>query len=114
MGNYVASEIVKCMIKKNIPINGSKVLVLGITFKENCPDVRNTKAVDLVNALKDYGTIITIYDPWANEEEVLKEYSLKSTKSVPKETFDAVFLTVSHRQFLDLDLTSLKNRNSFI
>ena len=114
MGDYVASEIVKCMIKKNIPVNGSKVLVLGITFKENCPDVRNTKAVDLVNALEDYGTNITIYDPWANEEEVLKEYSLKSTKSVPKETFDAIILTVSHRQFLDLDLTSLKNRNSLI
>jgi UDP-N-acetyl-D-galactosamine dehydrogenase len=114
MGDYVASEIVKCMIKKNIPVNGSKVLVLGITFKENCPDVRNTKAVDLVNALEDYGTNITIYDPWANEEEVLKEYSLKSIKFVPKETFDAVVLTVSHRQFLDLDLTSLKNRNSLI
>jgi UDP-N-acetyl-D-galactosamine dehydrogenase len=114
MGNYVASEIVKCMIKKNIPVNGSKVLILGITFKENCPDVRNTKAVDLITSLNDYGTNITIHDPWADEDEVMREYGLKSTKSVPKDTFDAIVLAVSHRQFLDLDLTSLKNRNSLI
>jgi UDP-N-acetyl-D-galactosamine dehydrogenase len=95
-------------------VNGSKVLILGITFKENCPDVRNTKAVDLITSLNDYGTNITIHDPWADEDEVMREYGLKSTKSVPKDTFDAIVLAVSHRQFLDLDLTSLKNRNSLI
>ena len=114
MGDYVASEIVKCMIKKNIPVNGSKVLILGITFKENCPDVRNTKAVDLVNALKGYGTNITIHDPWADEKEVMHEYGLKSLKSLPNERFDAVVLTVSHNKFNELDFLSLKNENSVI
>ena len=114
MGDYVASEIVKCMIKKNISVNGSKVLILGITFKENCPDVRNTKVVDLVNALKDYGTNITIHDPWADEEEVNSEYGLKSSKSIPNEKFDAVVLTVSHNKFKELDFLSLKNENAII
>jgi UDP-N-acetyl-D-galactosamine dehydrogenase len=102
------------MIKKNIPINGAKVLVLGITFKENCPDVRNTKAVDLVNALSDYNTDITIHDPWANEKEVMIEYGLKSSKSLPNDKFDAVVLTVSHRKFRELDIMSFKNDNSVI
>ena len=114
MGDYVASEIVKCMIKKNISVNGSKALILGITFKENCPDVRNTKAVDLINALKDYGTNITIHDPWADEEEVNREYGLKSSKSLPNEKFDAVVLTVSHNKFNELDFLSLKNENAII
>ena len=114
MGDYVASQIVKCMIKKNIPVNGSKVLVLGITFKENCPDVRNTKAVDLITALKDYGTNITIHDPWADEEEVMHEYGLESSKSIPNEKFDAIILTVSHNKFKDLDLLLLKKNNSII
>ena len=114
MGDYVASEIVKCMIKKNISVKESKVLILGITFKENCPDVRNTKAVDLVNALKDYGTNITIHDPWADEREVMHEYGLKTLKSIPNEKFDAVILTVSHNQFLKLDLNPLKKEISVI
>jgi UDP-N-acetyl-D-galactosamine dehydrogenase len=114
MGDYVASEIVKCMIKKNIPVNASKVLVLGITFKENCPDVRNTKAVDLINALKDYGINITIHDPWADEKEVMHQYGLKSLKSLPNERFDAIVLTVSHNKFNELDFLSLKNENSVI
>ena len=114
MGDYVASEIVKCMIKKNISVNGSKVLVLGITFKENCPDVRNTKAVDLVKALKGYGTNITIHDPWASEDEVMHEYGLKSTKSIPSGKFDAVILTVSHNKFNELDFLSLKKENAII
>jgi UDP-N-acetyl-D-galactosamine dehydrogenase len=114
MGDYVASEIVKCMIKQSIPVNGSNVLILGITFKENCPDVRNTKAVNLVNALKDYGTNITIHDPWASEDEVMHEYGLKSTKSIPSGRFDAVVLTVSHNKFNELDFLSLKNENAII
>jgi len=114
MGDYVASEIVKCMIKKNIPVNGSTVLVLGITFKENCPDVRNTKAVDLVKALKDYGTNLTIHDPWASEDEVMHEYGLESSKSIPNEKFDAVVLVVAHTSFLELNLDSLRNQNSIL
>jgi UDP-N-acetyl-D-galactosamine dehydrogenase len=114
MGSYVASQIVKCMIKKNIPVNGARVLILGITFKENCPDVRNTKAVDLVNALKDYGTNITIHDPWASEDEVMHEFGLKSSNILPKGKFDAVVLTVSHNIFKEINILSLKNKKGII
>ena len=114
MGDYVASEIVKNMIKKNIQVNGSSVLILGITFKENCPDVRNTKAVDLVNALNDYGSNITIHDPWADEKEVMREYGLKSSKSIPNKKFDAVVLTVSHNEFKEIDFQSLKNNSAVV
>ena len=114
MGDYVASEIVKCMIKKNIPVNNSKVLILGCTFKEDCPDVRNTKVVDLISALKDYGTNITIHDPWANEKEVMREYSLTCLKNLPNKKFDAVVLAVSHNKFKGLDFQSLKNENAVI
>jgi len=107
MGDYVASEVVKCMIKKNININGSNTLILGITFKENCPDVRNTKAVDVVNALKSYGTNITIYDPWANGEEVMHEYGMISSKKIPDTKFDAIVLTVAHNNFTNLDFSLL-------
>ena len=114
MGNYVASEVVKCMIKKDININGSNTLILGITFKENCPDVRNTKAVDVINSLKSYGTNITIYDPWANEEEVMHEYGMISSKKLPKTKFDAVVLTVAHNKFMNLDFSLLTKDNAVI
>jgi UDP-N-acetyl-D-glucosamine/UDP-N-acetyl-D-galactosamine dehydrogenase len=106
--------VVKCMIKKNININGAKVLILGITFKENCPDVRNTKVVDVVNALKGYSVDIKIYDPWANEEEVKKEYGLVSNQEVPKEQFDAIVLTVAHREFESLNINQLKFENAVV
>ena len=114
MGDYVASEVVKCMIKKDININGSNTLILGITFKENCPDVRNTKAVDVVNALKSYGTNITIYDPWANEEEVMHEYGMVSSKKIPNTKFDVVVLTVAHSKFMNLDFSLLMKENAVI
>ena len=114
MGDYVASEIVKCMIKKNISVNESKVLILGITFKENCPDVRNTKVVDLIKALKEYGIKITIHDPLADEQEVMHEYGLESLKFIPNQKFDAVVLTVSHNKFKELNFLSLKKENSLI
>lgn len=108
MGQFVASEVVKTMIKKRINIPDAKVLNLGITFKENCPDVRNTKAADVINALEDYSINVTTYDPWANPEEVMHEYGIKSTNSVEdvKGKFDAVVLTVSHDEFLNIDLSS--------
>ena len=114
MGEYVATQVIKSMIQKDINIKGANILVLGITFKENCPDVRNTKAVDVVAALKEYNTNVTIYDPWANEEEVLHEYGLKSTKSLPKEKFDSIVLTVSHNEFRKLALSSLRKDNSIL
>jgi UDP-N-acetyl-D-galactosamine dehydrogenase len=114
MGEYVASQVVKLMIKKGISIKGSKLLMLGITFKENCPDVRNTKIVDVVNALVDYGVSVSIFDPWANPAEVFHEYGLKSTKTKPNQKFDAIVLGVAHAEFLDLDLVLLKNANSIL
>ncbi|WP_435254324.1 nucleotide sugar dehydrogenase [Tenacibaculum sp. A30] len=114
MGEYVASEVVKLMIKKDIRVKDANVLVLGVTFKENCPDVRNTKVVDVVAALKEYGTDVTIYDPWANEEEVKHEYGLTSTRDLPNKTFDAIVLTVAHKEFEDLDFSSLRNERSVV
>ena len=114
MGEFVASEVIKLMIKKDIRIKNANVLVLGITFKENCPDVRNTKVVDVIAALKEYGVHVTIYDPWANEEEVMHEYGIKSTKSIPNERFDSIVLTVSHNEFKELDFAALKNDNSVV
>ena len=114
MGEYVASQVIKTMIKKDIKIKGAKILILGITFKENCPDVRNTKAVDVIAALKEYDTNITIYDPWANEVEVKHEYSLDSLREIPNDTFDAIVLTVAHNEFKNLDLSILKKENAII
>jgi len=114
MGDYVASEIVKCMIKKKLSVNGSKILILGITFKENCPDVRNSKVVDLINSLKNYGANITIYDPWADENEVLSEFGLESSQSMVNDKFDAIVLTVAHAKFKKLNLELLKRRKSIV
>jgi len=114
MGEFVASEIIKLMIKKDIPIKNAAILVLGITFKENCPDVRNTKAVDVIASLKEYNTNVTIYDPWANEAEVLHEYGLVSTRKLPKYKFDAIVLTVSHNEFKVLDFSALKKEKAII
>lgn len=114
MGEYVASQVVKSMIKKGININGSEVLMLGVTFKENCPDVRNTKIVDVVTALQDYGIKVTVYDPWAKPEEVLHEYKLTSTQVLPNNTFDAVVLGVAHNEFKILNFKSLQKENSIL
>ncbi|UYW00524.1 nucleotide sugar dehydrogenase [Flavobacterium agricola] len=114
MGEYVASQIVKTMIKKGISINGSKILILGITFKENCPDVRNTKIVDVVAALKDYGIEVVVYDPWANPNEVMHEYQIQSVTEKPTELFDAIVLGVSHQEFLNLDFKPLKKEKAIV
>ena len=114
MGKYVASEVAKLMIQKDIKVKGASILVLGITFKENCPDVRNTKAVDVINELKEYGAEVTIFDPNANVEEVQKEYNLVSETSIPTKKFDAIVLTVAHKEFKELDLISLKKEKSIV
>ncbi len=108
MGNYVASEVIKAMIQKDIKINGAKILILGITFKENCPDIRNTKVVDVVSSLNNQGINTTIHDPWADENEVNQEYKLTSSKSLPKGKFDAIILAVSHNKFSGINLDKLK------
>jgi UDP-N-acetyl-D-galactosamine dehydrogenase len=107
MGKYVSSEVIKLMVQRDIKIKGSSILVLGITFKENCPDVRNTKAVDVINNLKTYGTNVTIYDPWASAKQVAHEYHMEVVKDVPTEKFDAIVLTVAHNQFLEMELKKM-------
>lgn len=114
MGEYVAAQVVKLMIKKGVTINGANLLLLGITFKENCPDVRNTKIVDVVRAFVDYGIQVTIYDPWANPEEVRHEYGLTTINKVPETTFDAIVLGVAHKAFLDMDYAALRNEKSVL
>ncbi|KEY18769.1 nucleotide sugar dehydrogenase [Kaistella antarctica] len=114
MGQYVASQVIKTMIKKDIAVNNAKILMLGITFKENCPDVRNTKIVDVISALEDYGTNVMVYDPWANTSEVHREYGIVSTSEIPTDKFDAIVLGVAHKEFLELDLEPLKNDQAIV
>ena len=114
MGKYVASEIIKLMVKKDHKINGSKILVLGITFKENCPDVRNTKAVDVINELRSYGATVHVCDPWANVEEVQSEFGFDLEKELPSQKYDAIVLAVSHNEFLKLDLRSKLNEDGIL
>lgn len=114
MGEYVAKQVVKCMIKKGHCIKGAKVLVLGITFKENCPDVRNTKVVDVVRALEDFELNVDIYDPWANPEEVRHEYGLVSSRELPNEQYDAIVLAVAHDELLRLNFSDFKKAGSVV
>ncbi len=107
MGEYIAGRVVKCMIKKDVRVKDAEVLVLGFTFKENCPDVRNTKVVDVVRVLKDYGMNVTVYDPWAKAEDVRREYGIEVMNTLPDGKFDAVVLAVAHKAFMDLDIRSL-------
>jgi UDP-N-acetyl-D-galactosamine dehydrogenase len=114
MGKYVATEVVKLMVQNDIKVKGSNILVLGITFKENCPDVRNTKAVDVVNNLNSYGAKVEIHDPWASPEEVAHEYKLISNKKLNGEKYDAIVLTVAHKEFLKLDLRQMLTKDGVI
>ncbi|MTD70369.1 nucleotide sugar dehydrogenase [Flavobacterium sp. LC2016-13] len=114
MGEYVASQVVKLMIKKGISVNGANLLMLGITFKENCPDVRNTKIVDVVKALTEYGISVVIFDPLANANDVKKEYNLVTINSIPDDKFDAIVLGVSHAEFLKLNFAELQKTNSLL
>lgn len=115
MGEYVGTQTIKLMLKKGIQVLGSHILVLGFTFKENCPDVRNTKVVDIVKALKAYNLDITIFDPWANPAIAKREYGLDVVNKLPEdEKFDAVIAAVAHREFEDLDITSVLKPNHVV
>jgi len=112
MAHFVADKVVKLMIKKGLKILNSKILLLGVTFKENCPDIRNTKALDIVDELQAFGCKLDIYDPWADQEEVKYEYGIKMMKKnadIYAKKYDAVILAVSHEQFAELDLDRLTN-----
>ncbi|MCK5906340.1 MAG: nucleotide sugar dehydrogenase, partial [Flavobacteriales bacterium] len=115
MGPHVAHETVKLMIKKGASIKGSNVLMLGITFKENCPDIRNSRAIDIVTEMNDYNVNLDVYDPWANAEEVKHEYNVDLvSKENLKSNYNAIILAVSHYQFLELDLDALKANDAVV
>ena len=107
MGAYVAEQTIKCMNKKGVMVKDAKILILGITFKENCPDIRNTKVVDIYHTLAEYTHNITLYDPWANPSQVKHEYGLEVVNQLPDQKFDAVILAVSHDKFKELDIRTL-------
>ena len=118
MGDYVGNQVIKLMNKKGVLVKDSNVLILGFTFKENCPDVRNTKIVDIYHTLEEYTKNITVYDPWANADKVEHEYGVQLTSSSLeslKGKFNAVILAVAHKEFVSLDIRSfLKNENGVV
>ncbi len=114
MGDYVANQIIKLMIKHDIKIKNANVLMLGITFKENCPDVRNTKVVDIIRSLQDYGVQVTTFDPMANPTEVQYEYQLTTIQTLPEAKYDAIVLGVAHQQFSNLNIENLKSKNAVV
>ncbi len=114
MGVYVASQIIKLMLQNEIKIKDANVLALGITFKENCPDIRNTKATDVYHELLSYGVNLKIYDPWANKQEVKEAYSLDIVNKLPESKFDVIILTVAHHEFLNIKFDKYKNSKAII
>lgn len=114
MGEYVANEVVKLMLKKGIQVLNSHILILGFTFKENCPDVRNTKVIDIYRALKEYNVNITVYDPWANPEIVKHEYGIEITNNLDSNNVDAAILAVAHKEFATLNIDSLVKEKHII
>ena len=114
MGEYVATETVKHMLKKGIQVLGSDIVIFGFTFKENCPDVRNTKIIDIYRALKEYNVNITVYDPWANPAIAKHEYGIIITDVLPTEKFDALIMGVAHNEFKELDVTDFVKENRVI
>jgi UDP-N-acetyl-D-galactosamine dehydrogenase len=113
MGVHIANTVIKLMAQNNLPINKGRVLMLGITFKENCPDIRNSKVVDVIRELQSFGTQVDIYDPQADADEVRHEYGLDLIGNLDKK-YHAIVLTVSHQEFLELDLNSIKEENAVV
>jgi UDP-N-acetyl-D-galactosamine dehydrogenase len=114
MGKYVANETIKLMIRKGLSIKNSKILILGFTFKEDCPDVRNTKVIDIIVELETYGVNITISDPWASPNEVKHEYNVETFKKIPEEKYDAVILAVGHSEFKKIEVNDYLKKNSVL
>lgn len=115
MGKYVATEVVKLMIKKGTPVKGAKILMLGITFKENCPDIRNTKAIDIYHELREYDMEVDVYDPWADPSEVKHEYGIKTITEYPEGNgYEAIILAVAHNEFMKINLQEHKEQGCVI
>jgi len=113
---FIASKVVKLMIKKDIPVHGAKALILGVTFKENCPDIRNTKTVDIYNELQEFGVDVEVYDPWASPDEVDAEYGiqLKRTLENQEAKYDAIILATAHHEFLAININEIKKKQAVI
>ncbi|MBD1427750.1 nucleotide sugar dehydrogenase [Sphingobacterium arenae] len=116
---FIASKVIKLMVAKDVVVRGAKALILGVTFKENCPDVRNTKVADIFRELKEYGVEVNVYDPWANPEEVYKEYGIvlrtgAISRDCDDEKYDAIILATAHDEFLTIDINQIKKERSVI
>jgi UDP-N-acetyl-D-galactosamine dehydrogenase len=114
MGRYVAEQVVKLIIRKNHLVQGAKVLVLGITFKENCPDIRNSRVIDIIDELKEYGCEVDVYDPWADTEEVEEEYGVKLLSEPSKASYTAVVFAVAHDKMKGMDVRSFVKKNGVV
>lgn len=114
MGAHIANQVMKLMKKKNHNIDSAEVLMLGITFKENCTDIRNSKAIDIVNELREFGAIVDVYDPLADKHEVEKEYSIMLTDTIDKKNYKAIILAVAHDEFLNIDFSSIRSNNTVV
>lgn len=108
MGEYVVTQLTKQMIRRSIQVNGANVLVMGLTFKENCPDVRNTKVVDILSELEEYNINVDVYDPWANAEEAKHEYGVQIIEAPKPQQYDAVIFAVAHQQFKAMNEADIK------
>ena len=108
MSRYVASELVKALLQKGITVKGARVLIMGLTFKENCPDIRNTKVVDIIDELKQYGISIDVYDPWVNADEAEHEYSVTLIPELDEQSYDGIIISVAHHQFKQLGIDGLR------
>lgn len=114
MGVYVANRLVKRMISKGVTIKGNRVLILGIAFKENCPDTRNTKVVDIYNELREFGLEVDVYDPWVDPKEVMHEYGISLLEEEPKGPYAGILVAVAHRQFAEMNLSALKANEAVV
>ncbi|WP_324027960.1 nucleotide sugar dehydrogenase [Maribacter sp. BPC-D8] len=114
MGEYLSLQVIKLMLKHDLMVKGAKILILGITFKEDCPDIRNTKVVDMIRSLNEYRVETTIFDPWAKSQEVFEEYEITTTQEIPKDTYDVVISAVAHKKFQTININNLLNENGII
>ena len=114
MSEFVAHELIRMMVNKDIKIRDANILVLGVTFKENCPDLRNTKVVDIVNILREYDVNIDIYDPWVDNQELQKEYKVTTIDNIESKLYDAIIVAVAHNEFKDLELNKITNQDNVV
>lgn len=114
MGVFVASKVVKMLLAKDAPVKGGKALILGFAFKENCPDIRNTRVIDIYAELQQYGMDVQVYDPWANAAEVEQEYGIKLEKTLTDVDYKAIVIAVAHDEFLDIDYQQYKDKGAIV